>query len=59
MKYIFIIAFTCAGIPSLAFLLFAPPAWQQFTLCIYGILCTFIVAMLGIVVGGAAKEDPE
>ena len=56
--YIYI-ALGCAAIPTFAYLLLAPPELQRYTLCIFGILSTFVVAMLGIVAGGSARSDPE
>lgn len=56
--YIYI-ALGCASIPTFLYMVFAPPELQQYTLCVFGILCTFIVGILGIVAGGAARNDPE
>ena len=53
------IASTCASLPTFAFMLLAPPEWQQYTLCLFGILSTFIVGILGVIAGGAARSDPE
>lgn len=53
------IALGCAAIPTFFYMIFAPPELQRYTLCIFGILATFVVAMLGIVAGGAARSDPE
>ena len=49
------IAFICAGIPSLVFMLLAPVELQRYTLCLYGVLCIFILVILGVVVGGTSK----
>ena len=53
------IALGCAAIPTFLYMIFAPPELQHYTLCVFGILATFIVAMLGVIAGGAARSDPE
>ena len=50
------IAVICASIPTFLYMIFAPPELQRYTLCVFGILATFVVAMLGVVVGGAGRE---
>lgn len=53
------IALGCAAIPTFLYMIFAPVELQRYTLCVFAILATFVVAMLGIVAGGAARSDPE
>ena len=53
------IALGCASIPTFLYMIFAPPELQRYTLCVFGILSTFVVAMLGVIAGGAARSDPE
>jgi len=53
------IALGCAAIPTFAFMLLAPVELQKYTLCLFGILSTFIVGILGVIAGGAARSDPE
>lgn len=53
------IAVACAAIPTFAFMLLAPPELQRYTLCVFGIISTFIVAMLGVIAGGSARNDLE
>ena len=53
------IGLSCAAIPAFLYMIFAPPELQKFTLCVFGILATFVVGMLGVIAGGAARSDPE
>ena len=53
------IALGCAAIPTFLFMIFAPPELQRYTLCIFGILSTFVVGILGVIAGGTARSDPE
>lgn len=53
------IAIGCAAVPTFAYMLLAPPELQRYTLCVFGVLATFVVAMLSIVAGGAARSDLE
>ena len=59
MKIYIYIALGCAAIPTFAYLIFAPPELQKYTLCIFGILATFVIGILGIVVGGAGRSEVE
>ena len=53
------IALSCAAIPTFLYMIFAPPEYQRYTLCVFGILATFVVGILGIVAGGTARSEPE
>ena len=59
MKYYIAVAVGCAAIPSALFLLLAPEAWTQYTVCLFGILCTIIIGFIMIIVGGSMKADPH
>lgn len=53
------IALGSAAIPTFLYMIFAPPELQKFTICIFGLLATFVVAVLGIVASGAGRNEPE
>ena len=59
MRYYIAISVGCALIPSVLYLLFAPTELQQYTVCLFGILCTIILGLLMVIVGGSMKEDPH